>query len=139
MISLRPARIPGRWVEGYALDLHTEGSRHVGTDDQGHPLFETRRTPQPVTTLAVALARETGLRTKDHLELKNVREYDARLKVLANAHEVDRCRVQGKAVLLFDDLYRSGATMNSITAALYDAGGAAAVYGLILTRTRSRR
>jgi len=196
MISLRPARIPGRWVEGYALDLHTEGSRHVGTDDQGHPLFETRRTPagellyrfkyrrdraavrelvvaaadflrawhppvdmlvpvpgsrdrtpQPVTTLAVALARETGLRfcrdcvrrTKHHVELKNVHDYDARMEILSNAHEVDRSRVQGRAVLLFDDLYRSGATMNSITAALYDAGAAAAVYGLTLTRTRSRR
>jgi len=180
MISLRPARIPGRWVEGYALDFHTESSRHVGTDDQGHPLFETRRTPageflyrfkyrrdravvrelvvaaadflrawhppvdmlvpvpasrdrtpQPVTTLAVALARETGL--------QNVHDDDARMEILANAHEVDRSRVQGRAVLLFDDLYRSGATMNSITAALYDAGGATAVYGLTLTRTRSRR
>jgi predicted amidophosphoribosyltransferase len=105
------------------------------------------RARQPVATLAVAIGREIGLRicrdcvrrTRTHVELKNVHDYDARLKALVDAHEVDRSRVRGRTVLLFDDLYRSGATMNSITAALYDAGAAAAVYGLTLTRTRSRR
>ncbi len=47
--------------------------------------------------------------------------------------------VQGKGVLLFDDLFRSGATMNAITAALYDEGGAGNVFALTITRTRSHR
>lgn len=47
--------------------------------------------------------------------------------------------VAGKRILLFDDVFRSGATMNSITAALYDQGGAAEVCALTLTRTRSKQ
>lgn len=46
--------------------------------------------------------------------------------------------VMGKKVLLFDDLYRSGASMNAITAVLYDEGRAAEVYALAITRTQSK-
>jgi predicted amidophosphoribosyltransferase len=52
---------------------------------------------------------------------------------------VDRTQVQGRRILLFDDLYRSGATMNAITAALYDEGAAADVFALTITRTRSNQ
>lgn len=45
---------------------------------------------------------------------------------------------RGRHVLLFDDLHRSGATMNAITEALYDDGDAAEVFALTITRTRSR-
>ncbi len=48
-------------------------------------------------------------------------------------------RVQGRSVLLFDDLFRSGATMNAITSSLYDQGTARDVYALTLTRTRSKQ
>ena len=41
--------------------------------------------------------------------------------------------------LLFDDLFRSGATMNSITVALYEQGHASEVFALTPTRTRSKR
>lgn len=41
-------------------------------------------------------------------------------------------------ILLFDDLYRSGATMNAITEVLYDEGYADDIYALTITRTRSR-
>jgi competence protein ComFC len=47
--------------------------------------------------------------------------------------------VAGRKVLLFDDLYRSGATMSSIAAALHDQGGSGDVFALTVTRTRSRR
>jgi len=40
---------------------------------------------------------------------------------------------------LFDDLYRSGATLNAITQALKDKGKAKEVYALTLTMTRRRR
>lgn len=43
----------------------------------------------------------------------------------------------GEDLLLVDDLYRSGATMNAISEALM-AAGAAAVYAFALTRTRTR-
>jgi predicted amidophosphoribosyltransferase len=75
----------------------------------------------------------------DMPELKDVFAYDERFRLLAGLHEVDRAIVQDKGVLLFDDLFRSGATMNAITAALYDEGGAGEVFALTVTRTRSHR
>jgi len=71
-------------------------------------------------------------------ELKNVYAYDERLRLLEGAHRVEPSVVRGQSVLLFDDLYRSGATMNAITAALYDEGEVKDVYALAVTRTRSR-
>ena len=105
------------------------------------------RALQPLLVLGEALAKEIGVefvqncirRTKEIPELKNIYDYDERLRLLADAHEVDRSRVGGKKVLLFDDLYRSGATMGSIAAALHDQGNAEDVFALTVTRTRSRR
>jgi len=39
---------------------------------------------------------------------------DERLRLLEGAHTVKASVVRGQKVLLFDDLYRSGATMNAI-------------------------
>jgi hypothetical protein len=61
------------------------------------------------------------------------------LEVLSDSHKVDRARVEGRRILVFDDLFRSGTTMNSITAALYDDGRAADVFVLTITRTRSKQ
>ena len=72
-------------------------------------------------------------------KLKDVYQYDERFRLLSGLHKVDRAIVRGRRVLLFDDLFRSGATMNAITAALYDQGGASDVYALTITRTRSHR
>lgn len=63
---------------------------------------------------------------------------DERLRFLEGAHTVKASVVRGQKVLLFDDLYRSRATMNAIAAVLYDEGTATDVYALALTRTRSR-
>ena len=89
MIEFHPTRIPGRWRDGYALDLHTVSSTYVGDDEFGHARFETQRSPA--------------------------------------------------GELLIDDLFRSGATMNSITASLYDDGRVADVFALTMTRTRSNQ
>ena len=70
--------------------------------------------------------------------MKYVFDYDERWKLLEGLHEVVRTKVEGRKVLLFDDLFRSGATMNSITAALYEGGQASEVFALTLTRTRSQ-
>jgi predicted amidophosphoribosyltransferase len=104
------------------------------------------RSVQPVILVAAALAKRSCLafqpatvaRTKDVPELKNVYEYDERVRLLADAHSVDEKSVKGHGILLFDDLYRSGATMNVITVALYDHG-ATDVFALTITRTRSNQ
>lgn len=105
------------------------------------------RSMQPVLVLADALGKRLGIavapsaveRTREIPELKNVYDYGERIRLLADAHAVDRAQVQGHRVLLFDDLYRSGATLNAITVALYDNGGASDVFALTMTRTRSSR
>jgi competence protein ComFC len=105
------------------------------------------RVAQPVLLMAQALATQLGVpcatgcvkRVRDVPELKNVYDYDERNRLLTDAHEIDRAQVQGRRVLLFDDLYRSGATMNSISAAIYDQGGAADVFALTITKTRSNQ
>ena len=103
------------------------------------------RALQPVLLLGDALAKRLKIpflpdcvaKVREVPELKNVYEYDERLRLLAGAHAVDPARVQGRRILLFDDLYRSGATMNAITALLYDQGAAPDVFALTITRTRS--
>ena len=194
MVEVHPARIPGRWEDGRALDLHTVSSTYLGHDEFGHPQFETTRSPlgellyrikykgdrsvvaeiadtvaafarewqpavdilvpvppsreraqQPVLMIGAEIAHRLGIgfcpecvrRTRPVPQLKDVFDYDERWRLLDGLHEVEELAVRGKRVLLFDDLFRSGATMNSLTTMLYEKAGAATVIALTLTRTRS--
>jgi competence protein ComFC len=194
--DIHPARIPGRWRDGYALDVHTVSSAYLGDDEYGRPQYDTKRSelgdllyrlkyrgdasvvPEiadtaasfvrtwnprvelvvpvpaskpraapPVPLLGAALAERLGLpfapdcltRTRQVHQLKDVRDYDERLRLLAGTYAVDRATVENRRVLLVDDLFRSGATMNTAAALLYDQGGAVDVYALTITRTRSNR
>lgn len=104
------------------------------------------RTVQPVVFLAQALSAQIGIplveavkKTRDMPQLKNIYDLEERQKVLKGAYAVDREAVKGRRVLLFDDLFRSGATMNEISTALRQQGQAAEVYAVSITRTRSHR
>lgn len=106
----------------------------------------TIRAAQPVYLLAAALGQKLGLpvlhcltTTRDPAPLKNVHDLDERMRLLAGLYAVDAAATSGKRILLFDDLYRSGATMNAITTTLYGQGRAADVFVLTITRTRSHR
>lgn len=193
VLKTSPRAIPGRWREGYVLDVHTTSSTYVGDDAFGHPMFETLRSPagemlyrlkysndaaaveplcaalvrfirkwkpgidllvpvppsrkrpkQPVLILANAVATAMGLAVAPQAvnpmaglpEIKDVHGYDSRMKLLKGAFKVTG--VKGRRVLLLDDLYRSGATMNAVAGALYD-GGAEDVVALAVTQTRSNR
>jgi len=61
-----------------------------------------------------------------------------RRAALAGAFSVSTGKLDGKSVLLLDDLYRSGASMEEAARAIR-ASGAKAVYALALTRTRTKR
>jgi competence protein ComFC len=87
--------------------------------------------------LSLPLCEDCAFKSKTTTELKNVYSYEERMQLLENAYAVDAQRLSGKSLLLLDDLYRSGATLNALTAAVYQQGGAANVYVLALTRTRS--
>lgn len=102
---------------------------------------------QPVLEIAKGLSAKLGIpcdheavkKVRETTELKTVYGYDERLKVLAGAHAIDGARVAGKTILLVDDLFRSGATMNAIAAQLLDEGKASKVLALTITRTRVNR
>jgi len=68
-------------------------------------------------------------------ELKNLHEFEDRRRLLEHAVTADRRLVEGRSVLLVDDLVRSGATMNAVAEALTTAG-ASSVYAFALTQTR---
>jgi competence protein ComFC len=68
-----------------------------------------------------------------------VSDPEERKRLMEGLYAVDGTHTQGKKVLLFDDLYRSGTIMNAIAEALYTSGGAADVVALTLTYTRSNR
>ena len=104
----------------------------------------TPRSIQPVGVLAAAIGKYLNLsvvdcvkKARDTPQLKNVYDLDERMKLLDGAFEIDGVATKGKRILLFDDLYRSGATMNAITKALYEKGQAEDVMALTITRTRS--
>ena len=103
-----------------------------------------QRTIQPVKLIGVALGKRLKLpfitqvvrKTGNFPELKNIYGFEQRLQLLTGAFHVNKSKVQDSRILLFDDLYRSGATMNVVTSALFDQGGAADVFALTITRTR---
>ncbi len=43
MVEIHPVRIPGRWRDGRALDVHTLGSVYLGDDEFGHAQVQTKR------------------------------------------------------------------------------------------------
>jgi len=110
------------------------------------PSRETRAF-QPVIAVAKGVSKFTGIKLctdcvvkiKKTPELKDIYEFNKRVEILKDAYAVAKREVEGRNILLFDDLYRSGATLNAITQALKDKGKAKEVYALTLTITRRRR
>ena len=100
---------------------------------------------QPLLAVAKALCEHTGIplrtgcvtKVRATTQLKDETDYDKKVEVLNGALTVDRGVTQGARILLLDDLYQTGATVDTITRKLLQDGGAAAVY--LLTLTKSRR
>jgi len=190
---MNPRRINGNWTSGYTLDTHTISSTHIGINEFGHDVFDTKRSElgellyrmkykedrsaapgivgaavsilrrsrnkfdllvpvppsgsrpvQPVLILATGIGRALDLpvancvsATRTTTPLKGVVDPEKRRELLEGLYTVDTAKTQGKSVLLFDDLYRSGATLNAITELLMTEGRAKAVRVLTITRTRS--
>ena len=106
----------------------------------------TPRTVQPVLVMANGIGEKLGIpvidcisKTRDVGQVKNITDTEERAKALKGLYNVNSRKLAGKRVLLFDDLFRSGATMNEITHVLLIEGEAADVYALTVTCTRKRR
>jgi competence protein ComFC len=103
-----------------------------------------QRSFQPVVEVAKELARilqiplntESLKKTKTTHQMKDVGDFAARVTALEAAFASDK-GLEGKTVLLFDDLFQSGATMNVAARTLKSQGLVKSVYALALTRTRN--
>ena len=103
------------------------------------------RAYQPVVEIAMAIGARLRRpmsaacirKVKETPELKDVFDYGQRIKLLDGALEADAGAVDGKDILLVDDLYRSGATATVVATALL-AAGARSVHMLAMTKTRTR-
>ncbi|MCT7466546.1 hypothetical protein N5T78_08150 [Aliarcobacter cryaerophilus] len=105
------------------------------------------RSLQPVPEIALEVGELTGKKVdtnyiqklKSTSELKSIINPDERAKILENAFGVIDNRYEGKNVLLFDDLYRSGTTLKELTNLLYKYGKVKNVYIITMTKTRVNR
>ena len=70
-------------------------------------------------------------------QLKNISEPEKRRKELKDSFNINFNALSDKNVLLFDDLYRSGETLNAVCDLVMNKGKAKAVYVLTITKTRS--
>jgi len=89
--------------------------------------------------LHVGFSRTALMKIKDTNELKSVTDSEERKKVLEGAFKADKQQLEGKSVLLVDDVYRSGATLSAATEVVTGQGRAKIVYVLAITRTRVHR
>lgn len=107
------------------------------------PPSVTVRGAQPVVEIARDLARRLGisfcenavLKTHATPQMKNVNDLAQRRQMLRETIQQGTANVQGKEVLILDDLYQSGATLGRVTDVLQTAR-ASEVYVLALTRTK---
>lgn len=88
------------------------------------------RKNQPVTLIVTALSELLQIpvctaclsKIKKTPQLKDITEYHKRVEVLEGAFSVSPEHTKGKKLLLFDDLYGSGATVSAITELLKGQG-----------------
>jgi predicted amidophosphoribosyltransferase len=108
------------------------------------PPSNMRRKHQPVIDLATTLSSALLLpistpcitKLKSTEQLKDISDHQQRAQILKDAFTVDVTKTTGKRLLLFDDVYRSGATAAVIARLLTGKGTARVVYLLTLTQTR---
>lgn len=104
------------------------------------------RALQPVIFLAEGIGSLLGIPVVDCIkttrptqQLKGVQDPEERKQLLAGLYTVDPSQTANRKILLFDDLFRSGSTMNAITDVLMGVGRAEVVRAVTVTCTRSNR
>jgi predicted amidophosphoribosyltransferase len=101
---------------------------------------------QPVQLLADMLAKKLSLPVEHALHkdgdiqsMKIIEDFEDRKIALARTVKGKSNLVEGKCILLLDDVFESGSTLRCCIDVLMKNCGAAAVLALVLTRTKSRR
>jgi competence protein ComFC len=99
------------------------------------PPSNTARKRQPVIEVAIDISRRTGVplctncvsKVKNTAQLKDVFDRAKRQEILTGAFVVHGEQTRGRRILVFDDLFRSGATATTLVRLLLDEGAAAKV------------
>ena len=108
------------------------------------PPSKLQRSFQPVIEIGAELAKTLGImlnttslqKAKSTPQMKDLGDFSARVAALEAAFVSDR-DLEGRGVLLLDDLFQSGATMNVASRTLKVQGLVKSVYALALTGTRN--
>jgi predicted amidophosphoribosyltransferase len=106
----------------------------------------TQRAVQPVIILAEGIGKALNVpvvscisTTRPTSQLKNITDPKERKKQIEGLYAVDCGQTRDQNILLFDDLFRSGTTMNAIADLLLTDGKASSVRALTITKTRSNQ
>jgi len=107
------------------------------------PPSKLQRPYQPVIEIASQLSKALQIpldsaslkKTRSTSQMKDIGDFSERVTALETVFTAGR-DLEGKQVLLIDDLLQSGATMNVAARTLKKQGGVKAVYAIALTRTR---
>lgn len=120
----------------------------IETFDSIIPVPSSKKRPvQPADSIAEALGKKRGvpvlknyLSKTDSAELKNVEDPAERAKILEKSISITGTHdIASQKVLLLDDIYRSGATLNICCSLLKQQARVAEVSVLTMTKTRSNR
>ena len=111
------------------------------------PPSNTTRNYQPVYEIVTHVGKRCSLpidfhnltKLKSTFELKGIDDPTKRKELLKGAFSIQNNSLTGKSILLFDDLYRSGETLNAVCDIITNQGKAKSVYVLTITKTRSKR
>jgi competence protein ComFC len=102
------------------------------------------RAMQPVNEIAKKVGMELKIpvsetdigKVKITSQLKDLNNYADKVEILKDSFEAKTENLIGKTILVLDDLYSSGATLNVLTDVLYNKSQVKVIYILALTRTK---
>jgi predicted amidophosphoribosyltransferase len=111
------------------------------------PPSDTERVYQPVIELVNAISKLSDLfvdnttlkKNEATPPLKTIDDPEARREILKNAFSMDADALNGKNILIFDDIYRSGETLNAVSDVIQQQGNAENIYVLTVTKTRVKK
>lgn len=111
------------------------------------PPSDSSRAFQPVHELTKELTKKISTpvdyeyleKLKSTSQIKSIEEIDKRREVLKDSFDVKDEKYKDQNVLLFDDLFRSGVTLEEISKVLKEKGKVKNVYVLTITKTRTKR
>lgn len=123
-----------QFVRGWKPPIHCVAPAPASLIRKMQPAFEIAR--ELAAHLGLPLYENAVVKVKTTPQMKDIDDWSERQRVLAEAVQAGSSDVRGKSILLFDDLIESGSTLRRAAEVLLHDGSAAAVYALVLTRTK---